>query len=125
MRTVTVLILVTLLTGLLTACTSRTREIYITNDTGVPIDVTYLQKSPAFESLWQDYEGKQVGDNSPSTGCALCSLQPNEMDFMVYTFADRSRIKIVARSSADRKIIFLEAMTGRELKDRDWKVVIR
>ncbi|MDA1297765.1 MAG: hypothetical protein O3B04_07190 [Chloroflexi bacterium] len=125
MRVASVLLLALLLTTALAACASRTREIYITNDTGEPIDVIHLRKAPGFGSLWHDYEGKQVGDDDPSTGCDLCNLKPGETDYIVQTFADRSRIKIVARSSADRKIIYLEAMTGRELKDRDWSVVIR
>jgi hypothetical protein len=125
MRGLYVLLLALLLTGVLAACMSRTREIYVTNNTDELIDVHFVKDSPAFESIWRDYEGKQVGDDDPSTGCSLCELVPGETDYMVYKFADKSRLKIVARSSADGKIVYLEAMTGRELKERDWIVVVR
>ena len=109
----------------LVSCQSKTREIHIRNNIGVPVDVIYIQDAPAFESEWKDYEGKRVGDDDPSTGCELCNLQSGETDLIVHTLADKSRLKIVARTSADRTIVYLEAMTGRELKERDWTVLVQ
>lgn len=125
MRLATFLLLALALSVVLASCFARTREIHVTNDTGEPIDVIYVENAPAFDSLWEDYEGKQVGDDDPSTGCGLCNLKPGETDFLVYTFSDNSRLKIVARSSIDGKIIQLDAITGGELKDRGWTVVVQ